>query len=189
MTNTYVNIETEEFLTDVKEEQIVVTVENVEGTLVEVENHYVEVYAETEQFLVEVAENYTVAVDEISLRHNYSLSRKVAVPAGSSGLFLSIDDIPTSASPLDIPYNGVLNRITARFNKLTDEQYAIDVIDSLGATIATLNVPSNVKAVDADFDVALADGDELTVKIRRVTGSGKSSFYLIGVNLFTTETQ
>jgi hypothetical protein len=60
MAETYINIETEQILTDVVNEEILVTVETIDGDLVEVTNQYMEVLVEPQQVLVEIAETYTV---------------------------------------------------------------------------------------------------------------------------------
>lgn len=60
MADTHINVETEQFLTDVSTEESNVTVEMIGGSEVEVINEYVEVLVEPQEILIEIAETYTV---------------------------------------------------------------------------------------------------------------------------------
>lgn len=105
------------------------------------------------------------------------LARQLHVPDAGAVLYLAINDVPTSSVPVIVPKTLTLTAASVAVNEADGvRDFLLEIL--VNATVeASLALPAGSPSENDDtLTVALQAGDAIDVRLRRTSGTGKSTF-------------
>ena len=117
----------------------------------------------------------------------FALDTKFGLPSGVDSVYLKHGNISTLANPVIMSTNATLLRSSIIVNKIDSNAFSVQVLVN-ETMVESFNLTSNtLKVVSGAFSATLSTGDEVQIRLVRISGSSSSAFNLASVILEVEE--